>query len=156
MKDHGYILVVGLNRSGTKWLSNSLANHSNVFAVTAEQHFGILESNVFNDFSRAFPRLDREDDFIAFVCMWAESDFVKTTGMTRTEMLQWNPRPVTVYEAFNRLMNEMTDRWSRKFWLQKCSPIQAIESVGNLAGQEKVIAIRRSFYNVLELSLIHI
>ena len=153
MKHHDHILVVGLNRSGTKWLSNSLANHPDIFAVTAEQHFGILESNIFNDISRVLPTLSREDDYTAFVCLWAESDFVKTTGVTRDDMLNWEPRPKTPYEAFERLMNEETCKNSKSVWLQKCSPIQALQASDKLKGTAKVVAIRRPFDRVLESSI---
>ncbi|MFW6008127.1 MAG: hypothetical protein ACOCP8_02575 [archaeon] len=40
------IFVIGKNRSGTKWLSNTVANHKDVFCVQRPGAGGILETNL--------------------------------------------------------------------------------------------------------------
>ncbi len=42
------IFIVGTNRSGTKWLSNILANHPDVAAVQTERTLGIVETYMFD------------------------------------------------------------------------------------------------------------
>ncbi|MBA7629902.1 hypothetical protein ES703_37409 [subsurface metagenome] len=40
------IFVIGKNRSGTKWLSNVIANHKDIACIQHELFGGILEANV--------------------------------------------------------------------------------------------------------------
>lgn len=145
------ILVIGLNRSGTKWLSNLIASHSDVFAVMHESHFGIIESNVFNDFSAAFPSLADEDARIGFTALWKETDFVRMSGVDLLGLVK-RSKPATVFEAFRLLMDQASvDRECRR-WLQKCSPIQFWLHRRNFPDAVKVV-IRRKFDEVLMSSI---
>ena len=141
------ILVIGLNRSGTKWLSNLIAEHREVYAVQHADHFGILESNVFNDFARMFPNLESVESQIAFASMWKESDFVQITGVDLVDILMTH-RLRNVFEAFKLLMSAATAQNNAKCWLQKCSPVQFAE-VGKQFVESKKILIERNFNDVL-------
>lgn len=147
-----FILVIGLNRSGTKWLSNLLAQHSQIAAVTLPEHFGIVESNVFNDYSRIFGSLQRDDDYAAFVNLWAETDFVKSLNVPRREILDWQPRPSNVFHAFERLMNDYLVSGDKPIWLQKCNPVQAVRAIPDFSEDGKVVVIRRPLFSVVESS----
>ena len=61
------ILVIGKNRSGTKWVSNLLANHSSIRAVQAPQHGGIIETNFFGMMQQVFGDIGRVENYIAAV-----------------------------------------------------------------------------------------
>ena len=60
------VIVIGMTRSGTKWLSNILCNHSEMIGVQSEQHGGIIETNMFHIMPRKF-NLSFADDYIAFI-----------------------------------------------------------------------------------------
>ena len=147
------IIVVGLNRSGTKWLSNILSLNNDVAAVTLPHQFGILESNALNDFSRVFKNIDRDDDYAGFVCMWAETDYVRSTGFDRSYLLSWQPRPKSVFAALSRLLDDFRQKQGKSIWLQKCSPSQSRQFQKELASPAKVVAIRRNFNRILESSI---
>ena len=147
------ILVVGLNRSGTKWLSNILAQSDQVAAVTLAHQFGILESNALHDFRRVFKKIERDDDYAGFVCLWSETDYVRSTGIDRLDILRWKPRPTTVLAALSQLLDELREKQGKQFWLQKCSPFQAQQFLLELGDSTKVISIRRPFNSILESSV---
>ena len=48
------IFVIGKNRSGTKWLSNTISNHSKIACVRSHEFGGILETNVFFNMPNTF------------------------------------------------------------------------------------------------------
>lgn len=137
------ILIVGLNRSGTKWLSNLVSEHPDVYSVQHPAHFGILESNVFNDFSRMFPSLDTVEALTAFVSIWKETDFVRISGVEPWDLFN-SRKPSTVFDAFRALMDEAASRRDASCWLQKCSPIQLAEHYPHFS-DSKLVFIKRKF-----------
>ena len=141
------VLVIGLNRSGTKWLSNLIAEHHDVYAVQHEKHFGILESNVFNDFGRMFPSLETIEARTSFESVWNQTDFINITNVDLHKLMQSN-RPTSVFEAFKLLMGEAAAQRGAKYWLQKCSPVQ-LATVGSHFADAKKIFIKRKFNDVM-------
>jgi hypothetical protein len=69
------LFVIGRNRSGTKWLSNILAENNEVAAVQREGAGGILESNELSHFPKHF-NLNHIEDRTAFQILFKHSNFI--------------------------------------------------------------------------------
>lgn len=75
------VFVLGVQRSGTTWLANILAQHSRAIAVQADDHFGIHESIFFSHFARVYGDLGDEANFERFATDFATSDYYVLTGL---------------------------------------------------------------------------
>lgn len=115
------IFVLGMNRSGTKWLSNRLANHPDVCAVQAEEYGGILETNLFNIIPHKFD-FTSEDDYAALIALWSQTDFVRRTGVDVRPFVTLQPSLRTPAALFGALMDAYAQRRGTPFWLQKVGP----------------------------------
>jgi len=146
------IIVVGKNRSGTKWLSNLLANHSRVAAVQSELHNGVLETNFFGVMQETFGDVRRVENYIAMVEAWAHTDFFKASGCDKTLLYTSRPRPRSYAEVFDLIMEDMARREGASHWLQKTSPLQA-ESVVDSFPRCRVVVITRELIPTLESSI---
>lgn len=122
------IFVVGMNRSGTKWLSNLIANHPDVTAVQHEDHTGILETNAFDAWSSKFPDPGLGDDYVALAEAWVRADFFRITELPQDFFYRLDPRPRDAVEMFRQLMEAFTRRQGRARWLQKIGPWFAEEA----------------------------
>ncbi len=119
------IFVVGLNRSGTKWLSNELAKHPQIACVQNERT-GIRETNMFRGFGRKFD-LNNIDEYIALVELWAASDFFHRTGVDKSIFYLTHPLPNDTLTMFGILMDEYARLQGKPYWLQKAQPIAGLE-----------------------------
>ena len=79
------LFVVGLNRSGTKWLSNTLCQHAEVAGVLHERFTGILETNMLDTIPRVFPDLREGDDYAAVIELWSATEFFGLTVSTQDD-----------------------------------------------------------------------
>lgn len=134
------IFVVGLNRSGTKWLSNELSRHPRIACVLSEKT-GIRETNMFRGFGRKFD-LSRFDEFIALVELWSATDFFERTGIDKARIYQLDPLPRDSYELLVALMNLFAQRLGKSHWLQKAQPMAGLE-LWERFPQAHFVAIRR-------------
>ena len=119
------ILVVGMNRSGTKWISNILSNHPQVSSAQYQRGHGIQETNLFGAFPRAFGDLAAPDNYVGLVEWWARTDFFRILDIEREYLYRLDPRPRTQFGLFRRLMEEAARRRGARYWLQKTSPFWA-------------------------------
>jgi hypothetical protein len=124
-----------------------IAAHPDIYAVQDDVHFGILESNVFNDFSRMFPNLDTSEARIAFTAIWEKSDFVRLAEVDLGELMSAH-KPKNVFDAFKFLMSDAVRIHGAKCWLQKCSPVQLADH-GKHFHEASRIVITRNFNAVL-------
>ena len=145
------IIVIGMNRSGTKWLSNILCNHSLVTGVQSERHCGILETNFFGEIERFVGNLADVQNYVALVEFWSQTDFFKATKLAKEELYQFKPRPVTCAEFFDRVMSLTARRVGSKFWLQKTSPIRC--RILRRLQNPRVVIIRREILPTLESTI---
>jgi hypothetical protein len=146
------ILVIGMNRSGTKWLSNILCNHPDVVGVQAERHTGVLETNLLGRMQALVGEIDRAEHYVAFVELWSQTDFFKASGIEKEFLYQQTEKPRSMLEAFQLLMDEVARRAGTAHWLQKCSPIDA--ALALLAfPNARVVTIQRDLIPTLESSL---
>lgn len=145
------ILVIGMNRSGTKWLSNILCNHPDVIGVQSERARGILETNMFGTMQTKFD-LSSPDDYVGFLKLWSFSDFFRITGADEDRFLNLNPRPDSFYELFGILMQDFANRNGRKYWLQKMGPIVAPATLDYFT-DAKCVVIQRDIVSTLRSNL---
>lgn len=137
------ILVVGLNRSGTKWLSNILCNHPDIAGVQSERARGILETNMFHRMQEKFD-LRAADDYLGFVELWSKTELFKSSGEDRQFLYQLNPRPLSFIRIFDIVMERYAERRKASFWLQKCDPDRALEVIPVLNSPRIVIIGRET------------
>lgn len=135
------ILVVGLNRSGTKWLSNILCNHPDVAGAQSERAQGILETNMFHRMQEKFD-LRSADDYVGFIELWSRTEFFRIIGEDITFLYGLEPRPLSFVRIFELVMQRYAERAGAKYWLQKCGPERAIQIVPAL-DHPKIVTISR-------------
>lgn len=120
------ILVIGINRSGTKWISNILSNHSDIISVKFERGGGIQETNMFDVFPKAFGDLSHPDNYVALIECWSQTDFFKLAQADKELYYKINPRPNNYFELFRIFMNDLANRNQKRFWLQKTNPFNGL------------------------------
>ncbi len=115
------IFVIGRNRSGTKWLSNILANHNDISAVQREGAGGILESNLLRNYPKHF-NLNNIEERTAFEILFQESNFHRCAkikgGIIKTKAY------TDFYDFFESYMNEIAEKRNTNFWLQKAGSLE--------------------------------
>lgn len=142
------ILVVGLIRSGTKWLSNILCNHSDVAGIQCERARGILETNMFHRMQTKFD-LRSADDYVGFIELWSRTEFFQHLGEDIDFLYGLNPRPLSFITLFDLVMRRHAERGGATHWLQKCNPERALEVIPRLENP-KVVIIKRDTIAVAE------
>ncbi len=115
----GAIFVLGLQRSGTTWLSNMLVGSGAVAAVAAEEHQGVHESVYFSHFSRAFGPFDDPDARARFETGLAESDYFLLTDLPRAFLTKAVAASRDHAEVFERLMRRVMMDQGCTRWLEK-------------------------------------
>jgi hypothetical protein len=144
----GKILVVGMNRSGTKWISNILCNHPDVIGIQSARGGGIQETNMFGVMQKKFPDLTFVTDYIGLVELWSATDFFKISGIEKEFCYRLKPRPTNCLNMFSVLMSEYARRKGKRFWLQKADPQDGRRALEHFPDARCVI-IRRDFSGVL-------
>jgi hypothetical protein len=145
------IILIGLNRSGTKWLSNLICRHEDVIAVQSRRTGGILETNMFgalpDKFDLAYP-----DEYIGLVELWSSTHFFKRTGVEKEFFYRLSPRPRSTLRMFELLMNEYARRHGKAYWLQKTTPLRAAEVLEHFPNA-RVVVIRRNLMDTLRSTI---
>lgn len=141
------IFVIGINRSGTKWLSNILCNHPDIAGIQHPDHYGILESNMLGVFQRKF-NISNPDDYAALIYAWSGTDFFELAGGDRDYFLSLSPRPDTISKTFGILMDRYCERNGKSFWCQKVQPNGAERVLRNFP-DAKFIVIKRNAADII-------
>lgn len=144
------IIIVGKSRSGTKWLTNILCNHGQIFGVQSERSRGVLETDLFRDLEEKFD-LDYPDDYAAFLEMWSKSEFFIACSGDKDAFYSMTPRPRSFYELFDILMNQGGSDGGSKYWVQKSSPVYSLKLL-NYFDTATWVLIRRDTLDVLKSS----
>jgi len=144
------VFVIGMNRSGTKWLSNILCGHSDVIGVQSQRHGGILETNMLTGMPAKF-NLSYADDYVAFVDLWSRSDFFRLTGIDKKTLLE-QPWPSDFFAIFTTFMNRYARQNGKRFWLQKVDPESGLELIGR-SECARLIVIERDFLERVKSTL---
>lgn len=145
------IIVVGMNRSGTKWLSNIISRHPDVIAVQSRRNNGILETNMFGALPDKFD-LSRPDEYIGLVELWAATHFFRLTGLDKELFYRLSPRPGNGLQLFEILMNEYARRAHKGHWLQKTTPKLADKVLEHFP-QARVVVIRRGLMDTMRSTI---
>ena len=117
MKNITPIFVLGIQRSGTTWMANSLGGHPDVAAVEAEDHQGVHESIFFSHFAKGYGDLSDDISYERFVRDFTASDYFILSGIPESWFRAVRPR--TYPEAFQCLMDEVARRRGARFWVEK-------------------------------------
>lgn len=136
------VFVIGMTRSGTKWLTNIICNHSEVIGVQSNRHGGIVESNMFDVMLHKFD-LAYSDDYVAFIDLWSRSDFFRLTGVDKRLFLN-KPWSRDFLQIFVKLMNRFAQQNEKRFWVQKIGPACGLGLLDRLTGA-RFIVIERDF-----------
>ena len=143
------VFVVGRNRSGTKWLSNVIANHKDISAVQGGKT-GVLESNILLNFPKLFD-LSNIEDKSAFEILFKESSFYHYAGIQGCIIGSDNYK--TYYEFFNSFMDELAEKNGTHFWLQKVNSSE-LPVLKKTFANAKFIVIQRK--NIVENTISNI
>ncbi len=114
------IIIVGNNRSGTKWLSNTLLNHSDIAGVQDVGHDGIVETEIFTTFPMTFGPLNVLENRIAFIECFAATDYLRCTGFPKEDLYHFQAQ--TYPDFFRELMDRLAVSRNTSHWLQKFPP----------------------------------
>lgn len=134
------IFVVGKNRSGTKWLSNLLANHQNVAAVQRVGAGGIIEVNEFTRVPRVFGAPEVEDNYLAYLACLEKSNLFKLTGLPIDVL--YEKRHSSYLGVLSHLLDTYARRQGKSTWVQKADS-QALESMIEHFSDARIIIIQR-------------
>ena len=119
------VWVVGLNRSGTKWISNTLCNHPDVVGIRHEVHKGILETPLLDIMPRVAGDLAVDECYERFVEVFSRSDYCRLSPLTAEDLRTLQPRPADCLAVQKLLLDRLLEQSGRKLWLQKTSPFNA-------------------------------
>ena len=145
------IILIGMNRSGTKWVSNIICSHDDVIGVQSERTGGIVETNMFGAMQDKFD-LSYPDEYVGLVELWAATHFFRLTGIDKSFFYGLSPRPADVLGLFELLMNEYARRNGCKYWLQKTSPRKAPRVLEHF-GNARVVVVRRDLMDTIRSTL---
>lgn len=135
------IIVIGMNRSGTKWVSNLICSHEDVIGVQSRRTGGILETNMFDAMPEKFD-LAYPDDYIGLIELWSTTEFFRRVGIDKEIFYKLSPRPRNALQLFELLMNELARRHGKKHWLQKTQPENAARVLEYFTNA-RIVVIRR-------------
>ncbi|MFX0200488.1 MAG: sulfotransferase [Candidatus Hodarchaeota archaeon] len=146
------IIVIGMNRSGTKWLSNILCNHPDVVGVQSEKACGIHESIILNGTMEKKFDITYPEDYVAAIELLALSRFFDIARGSKEYFYRLNPRPTCLYDVFKILMENFALCEGKKFWLQKTEPRSATK-VMDYFKEGYFIVIRRNIVDTLKSTM---
>lgn len=146
------IFVIGRDRSGTKWLSNLLANHNGISAVQREGAGGILESNVLRNYDKIFDLTNREDRS-AFEILFKQDNFYKCAAV-QPEQIDFE-NTTHFYPFFEYFMDAFAQKNGTNAWVQKTSSLTLPKVVEKIP-ESKIILIQRDVVsNVISSALLN-
>lgn len=145
------IYVIGMNRSGTKWLSNELSRHSDISCIQNDVT-GIRETNMFIAFANKCD-IRVLDEYIALVELWSATDFFERTGVDKKILYECENRPTSSVEMFQIVMNEFARIQETKHWLQKINPIIGRQLAESLP-HAKFVIIHRNMRDQIRSNLV--
>ncbi|MDH5523373.1 MAG: sulfotransferase [Desulfobulbaceae bacterium] len=141
------VFVIGMERSGTKWLASILAQHPAICAPYCPQG-GVFEPN-FDSLGVFFEDINPHDQFIGLTELIIKTDFYKALKLPPDLPYTWASRPPNYIKFYGRLMEEYTKIHKGQYWVQK----SGIPSVARLIEQypdAHYITIRRNMIDNLK------
>ena len=117
--------MVGMNRSGTKWVSNEISKYTNVYAVRSSRT-GIREDNILGALMDKFD-ISIQEEYIGLIELWSSTDFFVRTCVDKSLFLDRSRRSGSHLDLFTTLMKACTEREGTEYWVQKFSPDQVVK-----------------------------
>ncbi len=111
------LFILGLQRSGTTWMANSLGGHPSIVAIEAEEHQGVHESIFFSHFAQAYGDLADDSNFNNFAADFTACDYFLLCELDPADFIAARPR--TYFEAFSWVMDRVAQRQNATYWLEK-------------------------------------
>jgi len=142
------IFVIGRNRSGTKWLTNILANHKSISAVQREGAGGILECSLIRNFPKYFD-LENIEEKTAFEILFKKSNFHQCSGVKDEMFDQLNY--ANYLDLFEKYIAETQNT---SCWVQKAGSYELPALYENFNDARFIIIQRNIFYNVVSSLLL--
>ena len=134
------IFVFGKNRSGTKWMSNLIANHSDVACMQQAKGGGIMETNLFRNCPAVFGDLAINENNLAFLAFFTRSSLFKLSGLSERDV--YERRFYSYFEFFDHVMAKVAAREQKGHWLQKGDSFELPQVLEHYP-KAKFIVIRR-------------
>ena len=134
------IVVLGRERSGTKWLTNLIANHSDVACIQSHAHGGVLETNLWQKTDDMFGSFSVKENRQAFNAVFKQTTFF--------ELTKFSDDFVDSCECEDSvdLLVKLLDRYASEndcgAWVQKANSLLA-EKISNRIPDVKIVIICR-------------
>ena len=142
------IILIGMNRSGTKWVSNILCSHEEVIGAQSERSTGSLETNMFGAMQDRFDLSDPVE-YVGFLELWAKTELFRRTNVAKEMFYKLSPRPRSFLTLFDLLMSEFARKNGKAYWLQKTSPNRAVAVLKHFENA-RVVIVRRNLIDTLK------
>lgn len=142
------LFVIGVHRSGTTWVANTLCNHSQIFGLQSDQHYGIKESWFFSHLDGRYGDIGIQSNYDNFINSFQRTYFFKISDVDFDELISIRAR--NYHEFFEIFMTHAaSQRPSIKYWLEK-SPVHSLylNKLISYYPSAKFIAVERTLENV--------
>lgn len=113
------IFVLGMQRSGTTWVSNMLEGSGVVAAVTAEEHHGVHESVFFSHFAHGFEPFQDANARRRFREAFLKSDYFLLTDLLPDVVDEALLNALDYADVFDAVMQTLAARDGKTHWLEK-------------------------------------
>jgi hypothetical protein len=146
------VFILGVHRSGTKWLANILCAHSNIAGIQAERHYGIHESAFFCIEKNRFGDLQKDENFIEFIETFSNSDYFLLSNLDKEYF--YKNRPRNYDEFFRMMMDKYAEEQNTDFWLEKTpAHLLYFRDLVSLFPDAKFIIIKRNILDSIKSDL---
>ena len=113
------IFVLGLQRSGTTWVANTLAAHPQIAAVEADRHQGVHESVFFSHFARMYGDWSDPTCKSHAIEAFLQSDYCGLCGLSVTYVRDLAKRAQNAAAFFVSLMDQVAQSQEKQAWVEK-------------------------------------
>lgn len=113
---------------------------------------GIIETNMFDNFHKAFGDLSFPDNYVGLIECWSKTDFFKSSGADKELFYELSPRPSCYFEFFRILMNNVASKHGKRFWLQKTNPFNGLSCMAHYK-DARFVVIKRNIFGVIRSNI---
>lgn len=111
------ILVVGRERSGTKYVSNLIASNFDVSAIQSEMHDGIIECNLLHAYPKAFGQQPIKENKLAALHTLSNEYFFKYSSVSKDEL--FSIKFEDFFDLFNQFLEKNAKNQNQIGWVHK-------------------------------------
>ena len=113
------IFVLGLQRSGTTWVANTLAAHPQIAAVEAERHRGVHESVFFSHFARIYGDWSDPTSKSKAIEAFLQSDYHDLCDLSESYVRDLAKHTKDAPAFFVALMDKVSQNRGKQAWVEK-------------------------------------